>query len=294
MNSNKKNNDIENPADLTLPEPLKNDWPTFDFSQPVLPSDDVEVSAGEKAEAAQVFEQVFGHVEEVAIAETTALPTFDFSEPLPEFPQIDLPALPTNLDPQNGKLDTTVFGQEETVVADTWQGDVFAKLDLPRLDLPEVPNQEAKRRMTLVADDVGDLLRQYEVKHHRWPWVLLGILALGGIGAYGMRDALVEHFAPKPVVVAEQPTPADLADEAFVAGVKAYQANDLNQAVSLLQKAIEQQPNMAKAYRSLAIAHAARNEQEKAVELYRRYLSLAPDAADAADVRKIISDYEGR
>jgi hypothetical protein len=51
-------------------------------------------------------------------------------------------------------------------------------------------------------------------------------------------------------------------------------------------------PNFPKAHRALAIAYAKQNNAADAVSHYQRYLDLSPNAPEAAQVRKIIDDYE--
>jgi tetratricopeptide (TPR) repeat protein len=65
-------------------------------------------------------------------------------------------------------------------------------------------------------------------------------------------------------------------------------------AIAAYQEALELEPGLADAVRGIAISHAAKNDGPQAIRFYRRYLQLAPDAPDAADVRKIIKSFRRR
>ena len=58
--------------------------------------------------------------------------------------------------------------------------------------------------------------------------------------------------------------------------------------------ALEIEPTLASAERSLAAALEKLGRDDEAVEHLRRYLELAPDAWDAETVRKQLKAHEGR
>ena len=63
-------------------------------------------------------------------------------------------------------------------------------------------------------------------------------------------------------------------------------------AISAYRHALSLDPKLASAERGMAVVYAAKNDDARAVKHYRRYLKLAPDANDAAEVRRIIRAYE--
>jgi tetratricopeptide (TPR) repeat protein len=78
----------------------------------------------------------------------------------------------------------------------------------------------------------------------------------------------------------------------YAAGQEAYNKSRLDDAVKSFEGALGLMPKYARAHRALAIALAKQNKAADAVEHYRTYLELDPKANDAAQVRKIVDDYE--
>ena len=78
----------------------------------------------------------------------------------------------------------------------------------------------------------------------------------------------------------------------FELGTSALTANQLSEAVEHLQAAVTTDATFAVPHRALGITYARLGQGDAAVEHYRRYLSLFPDAPDGAAVTQIIADYE--
>jgi hypothetical protein len=168
-----------------------------------------------------------------------------------------------------------------------------ANPELPLLALPSLGAEPKKKDVTLLASEAAKELA--ELPPRKRPVIAffaIAVLVVGGAAAWVKRDAIVVELAskePHPVVVE---TAEDKALARFAAGQEAYNHNRLNEAVKSFEAALALMPNSAKVHRALAIARAKQNRAADAVEHYRAYLELDPRAADAAQVRKIIDDYE--
>lgn len=68
---------------------------------------------------------------------------------------------------------------------------------------------------------------------------------------------------------------------AFARGVDAFDADDMDDAGREFTTALTAEPNMALAYYNRALAYSADRRYELAIEDFRRYLDLAPEASDA-------------
>ena len=86
--------------------------------------------------------------------------------------------------------------------------------------------------------------------------------------------------------------PREQAKKLFDQGNKALLQNKNKEAIELYLEATRTDPKYALPHRGLGIAHARAGNGEAAVEHYKIYLKLAPGAADAEQVRKIVHDYE--
>lgn len=65
-----------------------------------------------------------------------------------------------------------------------------------------------------------------------------------------------------------------------------------DQAIAAYEQALALVPDLASAEKGLAVAFAAKDQDDVAVQHYRRYLELAPAADDADQVKAIIREYE--
>lgn len=163
---------------------------------------------------------------------------------------------------------------------------------------------EAQRTAALFAEDKADDIAKVEIaldedqiKKKRIPdWVVLLALAVAVIGAVAIIALKVKKEAgPKatidPVVAAQ----AERKRQAVAAleeghGLAIQQKPD--DAIKAYSRALELDPMMGRAERGLGTAYAAKNDDTNAVEHYKAYLKLEPNATDAAEVREIIDTYE--
>lgn len=166
------------------------------------------------------------------------------------------------------------------------------------LSLPDLAPPPSKRALTLVSTTTALGARDDAGHRLRWPFVIIGILAVSAVGAFFARERIISILVPKKVhpaaVVAAPPppTPQEQAKLVFANGVRAFSAKDYPKAIGLFEHALTLDPGLADAQRGLGIVYATTHEQAKAMEHYKQYLERAPQAADVADVRKIIEDYE--
>ncbi len=82
------------------------------------------------------------------------------------------------------------------------------------------------------------------------------------------------------------------AERLYREGNEALIAKKYKKAQKLLEKSLEHDPDNAQAHRSLGVVFTKLKKKTKAVEHYRTYLKLTPNAEDASGVRKLIKDLE--
>lgn len=124
-------------------------------------------------------------------------------------------------------------------------------------------------------------------------WIAISVLVVAavGFGAFGL------HKGQKDPVQAKELDPALVAAKQRLEQAVAArdQATTLllqakyQEAVPLFEKALELEPNMAKAELGLGGAHAGLGDNDRACRHYRRYLRLDPDAPDAEAVKAIVA-----
>lgn len=164
--------------------------------------------------------------------------------------------------------------------------------------------EESERVAALLAGDKSDEIAQVEIEvkaptaaKKRVPdWVVfsaIGMILLAIVG-FAVSKAKKE---PPPVAqvdpaVQAAATRARQAVAAFDEGNRLQLENKPDAAIKAYASAIELDPQFARAERGLAVAYASKGDDEQAVEHYRNFLRLAPDATDAEDVRKILDQYE--
>jgi len=83
-----------------------------------------------------------------------------------------------------------------------------------------------------------------------------------------------------------------LAREIGEEGESALGAGNTERAKVLLAACIELNPSSALCHRSLGVLYARIDDTKKALHHYRYYVQLAPDAPDAARVKRMIADSE--
>lgn len=161
------------------------------------------------------------------------------------------------------------------------------------LSLPDFGAPQKKRKLTLISQSVPSEMLRDGTRTSVFP-VIMGIVVVAAIVVGVMaREPLMAVLHPKPVEAPKPPppTPEQLAKVAFTDGVKEYANKDFPKAIAGFEQALQLDPKLADAHRSLGIVYATMHEQAKAVDHYRSYLELQPKAADAAEVQKIVDDY---
>lgn len=167
-------------------------------------------------------------------------------------------------------------------------------------------HEEQARLQQLFEGDPQDEIAQVEVdlpeetpKRRPIPnWVvatLLVVLVTAGVAVvYSMatkKPAPVAEVDPELLAERQRRTEAMAAlEKGHMEALKGETGADA--AIAAYKKALELEPTLAAAVRGIAIAHASKKEDARAVRHYRRYLKMKPDAKDAADVRDIIKKYE--
>ncbi len=117
-------------------------------------------------------------------------------------------------------------------------------------------------------------------------------------------DTPLETKAPQAASLPEKP-PETVKDEPKIDAKKRAQAIELynkgnklylqkkyKEAEAEYKKALEMDEGFALAHRGLGVTYAQQDKSQKAIEAYKSYLKLAPDAKDAPAVRKIIKEAE--
>lgn len=112
-------------------------------------------------------------------------------------------------------------------------------------------------------------------------------------GSSPAATALAEpRTEPEPEPQAEEPPPAlaemdrARADELHARGTRAMLQGRLPEAIRLYRDATLAYPRHAAAWRGLGLANERLGRGPEAARAYRRYLALAPNAPDAAEVRR--------
>ncbi len=105
-------------------------------------------------------------------------------------------------------------------------------------------------------------------------------------------DAAVEEphagSSTKPHTRPTPPTPKPNAQELFKNGMQAFVKGDAKSAVTSFRKATAANPNYGAAWRALGLAHEKLGEWGPAKTAFQKYLSVSPNAADAAQIRERI------
>ena len=86
------------------------------------------------------------------------------------------------------------------------------------------------------------------------------------------------------------PTPKPNAQELFKTGMQAFVKGDARSAVVSFRKATAANPSYGAAWRALGLAHEKLGEWGPAKTAFQKYLSVSPNAADAAQIRERIKN----
>jgi tetratricopeptide (TPR) repeat protein len=77
-------------------------------------------------------------------------------------------------------------------------------------------------------------------------------------------------------------------------GEAALERNRVDEALASFRAAIENEKNIAVAWRGMGMAYAMQGKDAQALQSYERYLQLAPSAPDAAEIRSSIAELKSR
>ncbi len=228
---------------------------------------------------------------------------------LPSFPQFDLPPIPgadggAQASGAQGTATTTPAvpprppppppRKKRAAALPASVAPVNPLADLPAFGLPNLEKAQAKKDVTLLSTEAAQELATSAGKRKRpvGIFVLVALLVAASAGVLLKYDAIVEMLATQDAPAPVKETAEDRARVHFLAAQGLYDKKKLGEAAARFKKAIEIYPRYAKAHRGLAIVLAKQNKPKEAVEHYRTYLEIEPNAPDVKDVRKIIADYE--
>ncbi len=99
--------------------------------------------------------------------------------------------------------------------------------------------------------------------------------------------------APQPVVVPPVVESPD-AKKLYAQGVGLLQSGDAVQAANILLQCVAANKGFGLCYRALGITYARMGDAVKAARYYRLYLSVDPQAKDAAQVKQLLEQYEAQ
>ncbi|MEO1170662.1 MAG: hypothetical protein AAFX94_01235 [Myxococcota bacterium] len=168
--------------------------------------------------------------------------------------------------------------------------------EMPALpSLPQIKVQEKpKRDPTLIDRQVTEPVKGSG----------RGLMIFGGIVAV-LVAAVAAAFVYRDTLVSTVTEPVDQNDPKYQAEqvrLKAtklwaeanalYEKKELEAAVEKVNASLELDPAFGRSHKLLGVLYVALKKNDFAVKHYERYLALEPNAADAADVQKIIDDYE--
>jgi tetratricopeptide (TPR) repeat protein len=129
----------------------------------------------------------------------------------------------------------------------------------------------------------------------------------------GAPDAAVAAAPPPPdagQIIASAPEPppkrrrdpaatrAEMVHAVALSQVKrgeaALERNRVDEALESFRAALDNEKNIAVAYRGMGMAYAMQGKDAQALRYYERYLQLAPSAADAREIRASIAELKSR
>ena len=98
---------------------------------------------------------------------------------------------------------------------------------------------------------------------------------------------------PRPSVSSTEGYDLEAAREAYRQASAKYWYGDFAGAEALYKKALSAYPGYAAGYRGLGLVYARRGDNAQAVQAFTKYLTMAPNARDVAEIRKRISLLQG-
>jgi len=97
----------------------------------------------------------------------------------------------------------------------------------------------------------------------------------------------------RPSVSSTEGYDLEAAREAYRQASAKYWYGDFAGAEALYKKALSAYPGYAAGYRGLGLVYARRGDNAQAVQAFTKYLTMAPNARDVAEIRKRISLLQG-
>jgi tetratricopeptide (TPR) repeat protein len=152
----------------------------------------------------------------------------------------------------------------------------------------------SRKNPTLIGSDLARKLMEKErARHGLVPIIIVASLVLVVATIVGLRESIRDAFvgeaaAPSTLITPEQEKARGLLAE----GIRLFQKRKIKPAVMAFQQAIELDPQLGQAHRSLGIALATQDNHKDAVAHYKKYLEFTPNAPDTIEVQQIIKDYD--
>lgn len=123
------------------------------------------------------------------------------------------------------------------------------------------------------------------------PALAIAYLDLGV--AYAETGRIDEATASFEKSIEMQPEGEEGAEVHYNIGAVYVRADRVDEAIEHLTLATEMDPDHALAHKALAFALVRRSDNEGAIRHLERYLEIAPDAADAAEMRALLEQLRG-
>lgn len=119
-------------------------------------------------------------------------------------------------------------------------------------------------------------------------WVALA----GALAAQNPPAQINPSVLPPP----PEETPVDpyLANRSFDIGMHYFKWRNYDAAISRFHEAIKHKPDHARAHMMLGETHEKKGELKEAVQFYKKFLEILPNAPEAGKVKKQIARLEAR
>jgi ABC transport system ATP-binding/permease protein len=111
------------------------------------------------------------------------------------------------------------------------------------------------------------------------------------------KASAIASPSPTPAPTPPKPEPAPAATgedpkQLYLDGAKALKDNQTDKAIDIFSHCIKVDPKSCACYRAMGIVHAKAHNGPKAYRYYKQYLKTCPTASDAADVERLLKQYE--
>jgi hypothetical protein len=187
--------------------------------------------------------------------------------------------------------------------------EIALALGLPQLDdrPPQQPLPTGPSQLTQSTVLEEELLNKKSKKN---TLIIAGVVLAISIGVVYVITSRATKELEKPLEPPKQPqvasAPTNTRDdghkidpqkraqaiELYNRGNKLYLQKKFKEAELEYKRALDTDPQFALAYRGLGVTYASQEKNQKAIEAYKSYLKLAPDAKDAKLVKQIIKEAE--